>query len=91
MKVGLLGYIKKLRSYIKPKSALKQFQSWIEEETWFDVLSAKSSHEKAEIFQNKLKNKLDKYCPQKVIKFTSDDKPWFSDKLKRIVRKKKRE
>ena len=53
-----------------PQSALKQMKSWLEEETWSNVLLAKSSHEKAEIFQKMVKNKLDQYCPEKVIKFT---------------------
>ena len=74
-----------------PQSAYNQFLSWIEQEKWDAVLSAENAHDKAEVLQNLLVNKVDQYFPQKWRKFKSDDKPWFTEKLKQIDRKKKRE
>ena len=38
-----------------------------------------------------MKRKLDETCPEKVTKVASDDQPWFTDNLKRLDRKKRRE
>ena len=43
---------------------------------------------KAEMLHSLVKLKLDETCPEKVTKVASDDQPWFTDKLKRLDRKK---
>ena len=74
-----------------PKSGLKQFEEWIKTQSWSEVLNAKTADEKAEMLHSLVKRKLDETCPEKVTKVASDDQPWFTDKLKRLDRKKRRE
>ena len=45
---------------------------------------------KAETLQNIVLNKLHEVCPERNIKIASDDEPWFSEKLKKLQRKKAR-
>ena len=51
----------------------------------------KTIDKKAEYFQRVLVNKYHEFFPSKTYKFSQDDKPWFSTKLKGLERKKKRE
>ena len=74
-----------------PRSGIDQFGDWIKNQTWETVLSAEGAHDKARIFQNLLLEKMNFFLPEKVIKMSSDDKPWYSQKLKQMDRKKKRE
>ena len=53
-------------------------------------LFAESAHQKAELFQNSLLQKLDEIFPLKTRKIQSDDQPWINFKLKQIDRKRKR-
>ena len=46
---------------------------------------------KAEILQNIILTKLDEFCPEKVRKISSDDQPFFTQELKRLHRRKRRE
>lgn len=70
---------------------LKNLQSWIENETWQKLLSYESVDKKAELLQKTLLEKIDEYCPEKIRKISSDDKPWFTEDLKNLDRKKRRE
>ena len=56
-----------------------------------EVLNTESVDTKAEILHNMVLNKLDECCPQKTRKMSIDDEPWFTDKLKQLNRKVKRE
>ena len=38
-----------------------------------------------------LLDKLDEYCPEKTRRISSDEQPWFTEQLRRLHRKKKRE
>ena len=73
------------------KSGLANFEAWIQEQKWMEVLNTESVDTKAEILHNMVLNKLDECCPEKTRKISSDDEPWFTDKLKRLDRKVKRE
>ena len=73
-----------------PESGLKRMKTWFMKKTWEDVYSLESAHEKAELFQNILLQKLDEIFPEKMSKINSDDQPWISNKLKRIDRRRKR-
>ena len=73
-----------------PESGLKRMKTWFMERTWEDVYSLESAHEKAELFQNILLQKLDEIFPEKISKINSDDQPWISNKLKRMDRRRKR-
>ena len=73
------------------KSGLSKFQSWIQEQTWREVLEEESVDMKAENLHNMVLNKLDELCPEKNRRISSDDRPWYTEELKRISRKKRRE
>ena len=74
-----------------PASGLAKFGEWIQEQDWINILELKSVDEKAEALHNMILNKLEEVCPQKIRKISSDDQCWYTDQLKRLDRKKKRE
>ena len=73
-----------------PQSGMSKFQAWIQEQTWKEVLEEESVDKKAEVLHNMIINKLDEVCPEKTMKISSDDRPWFNNQLKRLKRKKAR-
>ena len=60
-------------------------------ESWGSVKQECSASEQAEQFENLVKENLDKFCPEKQMKLSSQDKPFISADLKRISRLKNRE
>ena len=72
-------------------SGIKKRGQWIVSETWEAIHSAETAHRKAELLQDILMTKLNEYLPVKRIKFSSDDKPWFTHQLKQLDRQRKRE
>ena len=64
---------------------------WILQENWESVFDAPSAHDKAEILQNLMLEKLNLYLPEKTVKFTSEDQPWITSEIKDISRRKQRE
>ena len=84
-----LGHKKSLRPL--PKSGIQEMGQWIVSESWETVFLAETAHDKASALQKLLLDNLDKCLPKKTIKITSDDQPWFSNQLKKIDRKRKRE
>jgi hypothetical protein len=72
------------------ESGLAQFKTWIENQTWKEVLEEESVDTKAERLHNMVLDKLDEVGPEKIRKISHDDKPWFTEQLKRLSRKKAR-
>ena len=72
------------------KSGLIKFKSWVQEQNWKEVLDEPSVDKKAEKLHNMVLDKLDEFCPEKTRMISDDDKPWFSEQLKRLARKKAR-
>ena len=72
------------------KSGVYQFRSWIQEQDWKDVIEEQSVDKKAENLHNIIMNKLNEVCPEKDRKISSDDDPWYTEKLKKLQRKKSR-
>jgi hypothetical protein len=64
---------------------------WIQQQDWKQIYKCTDINLKAEILQNMMKQKLDEFLPIKVIKLSSDDKPWINQQLKVLDRKCKRE
>ena len=50
-----------------------------------------SVDKKAELLIGQMRNALDQYLPEKVIRIASDDEPWFTEELKKLDRRKRRE
>ena len=65
-------------------------KDWFIDQTWEEVYSAESAHEKASIFQKMLIAKLDEFFPEREMRIQSDDQPWISQKLKKLDRRRKR-
>ena len=74
-----------------PESGQKQFQNWISSHDWSELMSAQSADEKATLLQNTLMNKVEEFMPEKILTFSSDDKPFFTPELKRLDRQRKHE
>ena len=82
---------KKVKFRPLPESGLAEFGTWLRSQTWESVFSAETAHEKAENMQKLIMYGVDKYLPEKCVKVSSDDQPWYNDRLKRLARKIKRE
>ena len=48
-----------------PQSGIETMRDWFMEQTWSEIYAAESAHEKAEILQKLLIDKLDEIFPQK--------------------------
>ena len=73
-----------------PQSGILKLREWFIEQTWKKVFEAETAHEKADIFQKMLLEKMNEIFPEKTRKLQSDDQPWISYKLKKMDRKRKR-
>ena len=71
-------------------SGISKMKDWLIEEDWKNVTKAKTSNEKAETFQNILRNRFKLCFPKKQIKVSNDDQPWFSQKIQKLDRQRKR-
>ena len=74
-----------------PQSQIDRFCSEFTQHKWVDVIQAKNSEEKVEIFHKYLRPMLDKHFPEKTINVTSLDKEWLSPALKALLRQAQRE
>ena len=72
-------------------SGLQKLRSWIQEQEWSQIINACSVDTKAETLHNMVLDKLEEFCPEKDIKISSDDQPWFTDELKRLDRRIRRQ
>ena len=73
-----------------PQSGLDKLREWFIDQSWEDIYKAESAHDKAEMFQKILVDKIDEIFPVKTRRINSDDQPWISFKLKKLDRKRKR-
>ena len=83
--------IKKVQVRRLPQSARDQMRAWISQQSWDEVISAESAHEKAVILQSMLMEKTEQFFPLKTFSFSSDDKPWFTPELKELDKRRKLE
>ena len=80
---------RKLKVRPFPQSGILKMKDWFIDQTWEEVYSAESAHEKASIFQKMLIAKLDEFFPEREMKIQSDDQPLISQKLKKLDRRRK--
>ena len=73
-----------------PESKYVEFEKWLKDQTWENVLNAETVHEQAQILQDMCLNAMDRYFPQKEVLFTTDDEPWINSRIKKEIRKRKR-
>ena len=74
-----------------PESSIRRFGEWIVGETWDTISQDTSPTEQASQFEKILKERLDFFCPEKVMKIGPQDKLFITAELKRISRLKNRE
>ena len=72
-------------------SGLEKFRVWIQSQDWADIINLKSVDDKADALHSMVLSRLDEFCPEKKRKLSSDDCPWFTEQLKKLDRKKRRE
>ena len=73
-----------------PQSGIEKMRAWFIDKTWEEIYDTESAHQKAEIFQEILIQKLDEIFPMKSRRINSDDQPWIRHKLKQMDRQRKR-
>ena len=74
-----------------PESNVRKFGQWIVTEEWSGIKDSMSPTEMAVAFEQLVCDKLDQFCPEEELKFSSQDKPFITGELKRIDRLKSRE
>ena len=73
------------------KKGLSNLENWFSNQTWEAILKSDDVNCKASILQNMILEKVDLFLPEKILKFASDDQPWYSTELKSLDHKHRRE
>ena len=75
-----------------PESGKMMFGEWIVKASWSDIQDCSlSPSQKAQMLDTILTEKLDLYCPVKVKRLSSHDKPFITPEIKNIDRRRNRE
>jgi 2-oxoglutarate dehydrogenase complex dehydrogenase (E1) component-like enzyme len=74
-----------------PESGLIKLEQALREQSWQEVLEAESADEKADAFQKVAMEMVNQAVPEKVRRIASDDQDWYTDALKRLDRRRRRE
>jgi hypothetical protein len=73
------------------KSGMERLSDWFRIQDWSEILAEGSINTKAESLMSMITKALNNCLPEKVIKVASDDEPWYSDSLKKLDRRRRRE
>ena len=74
-----------------PEAGINKFGSWMTSDPFKSVNIHFDPSEHSRILENTLLSKLDEFCPPKLVKISSQDKPFMNYDLKKLHRKKQRE
>ena len=74
-----------------PESRLRDFGQWITDVNWDDYLNDLTPTQQVVKFERFLDENLERFCPTKTVRLSSQDKPWITGELKHLARKKSRE
>ena len=74
-----------------PESCLATLENCLRQQSWARVLEATTANDMADIFQEVAMMMINKNVPEKVRMVSSDDQDWYTDGLKRLDRKRRRE
>ena len=86
-----------LRTYkeitVRPinQSRMGLLRDWFETQDWSKNIQLDSVNEKAALLMTQILEALDQYLPKKVIRIASDDEPWYTQHLKKLDRRRRRE
>ena len=70
---------------------LNILKSYFKCEQWQSIIESTSAHEQAHLFHSQLVKKCDQIIPEKKKIISSDDQPWYTERLKKLNKKKKQE
>ena len=74
-----------------PDSGLSSFSKWLISYSWDKLYRLKTVDEKAELFHSILYEQVEHHFPEKSSKVSLDDKPWVTNDIKILDRRRKRE
>ena len=74
-----------------PDDGIRKYGQWITSESFAGVGADMDSTEHAQVLQDLLLGKLDKFCPTRTMRVSSKDKPYINTELKTLSRRKQRE
>ena len=74
-----------------PESGLLQLKQWLQTETWQLLYLKETAHEKAELLQTTLLEKINLFLPEKKWRIREDDSPWVNREIKSLDRLQKRQ
>ena len=57
---------------------------------WSKIIKVQEVDEKVDIFSSMLDSLVDKHFPMKALKRRTDDKPWITDRIKKMITKRRR-
>ena len=73
------------------KSGMQNLRNWFQSQDWARNLATQSIDKKAELLLSQVLEAVNKFIPEKVIKVASDDQSWFTEPLKKLDRRRRRE
>ena len=73
------------------KSGMQLLRSWFESQLWTLNLATESIDKKAELLLSQVLEAVNSFLPEKVINLASDNQPWFTEPLKKLDRRRRRE
>ena len=73
-----------------PESGIREFGQWICDEKWVDLKYDQTPTEQAQLLQEILSEKVEKFFPKKIFRVSRKDKPYITKELKQLDRAKKR-
>ena len=82
---------KTIRTRPVMESQILKFEQDLAQVPWNELFENKTVDEQTELFHGFLRENLDRYFPEKVVKISSMDKKWMTPNLKQLHRKMQRE
>ena len=67
---------------------MREFGRWIQEQDWLNVFKAENAQQKADALYETLQSAIDKFIPQKTINTQTNSKPWISQRVKTLIKKR---
>ena len=74
-----------------PESILNLIKTALQVHSWNNVYTAATSHEKAWIFHKEVMEIVNQIAPERYRNISTDDQPWYTEQLKILDRKRRRE
>ena len=69
---------------------MRQLRNWFKDQDWAENLRRESAYEKADILLSQVRGAVKRFLPGKVVRIANDDEPWFTQRLKKMDRRRRR-